>query len=283
MLSSDRAILTRHLTPDGPRWARGGQFLSRHFHLGLLLETSLAFLEVFLDSVETNEPALGPLLPPIEPSQEVWAAGVTYKRSRDAREEESSVKDVYERVYDAARPELFFKAIGARVVGHGMKIRVRRDSRWNVPEPELTLVINRELAIVGYSVGNDVSSRDIEGENPLYLPQAKVYDGSCALGPCIKLAAAEQLADVPIRLDVERGQRSIYSGHTRSSAMKRPLEELASYLGRELSFPEGAFLLTGTGIVPPDDFSLAAGDRVRIDVGDLRLENEVATNNEDQH
>jgi 2-dehydro-3-deoxy-D-arabinonate dehydratase len=283
MLSSDRAILTRHLTPDGPRWARGGQFLSRHFHLGLLLETSRAFLEVFLDSVETTEAALGPLLPPIEPSQEVWAAGVTYKRSRDAREEESSVKDVYERVYDAARPELFFKAIGARVVGHGMKIRVRRDSRWNVPEPELTLVINRELAIVAYSVGNDVSSRDIEGENPLYLPQAKVYDGSCALGPCLKLASAEQLADVPIRLDVERAQRSIYSGHTRSSAMKRPLEELAAYLGRELSFPQGAFLLTGTGIVPPDDFSLMAGDRVRIDVADLRLENEVAANNEDPH
>jgi 2-dehydro-3-deoxy-D-arabinonate dehydratase len=280
MPANDRALLTRHLTPDGPRWARGGMFLSRHFHLGLLLETSRAFLEVFLDSVETTEAALGPLLPPIEPSQEVWAAGVTYRRSREARAEESSVKDVYERVYDAARPELFFKAIGARVVGHGMKIRIRRDSRWNVPEPELTLVINRELSIVAYSVGNDVSSRDIEGENPLYLPQAKVYDGSCALGPCLHLASAEQLADVPIRLDVERAQKSIYSGHTRSSAMKRPLEELASYLGRELSFPEGVFLLTGTGIVPPDDFSLVAGDRVRIDVGDLRLENEVAANEE---
>jgi 2-dehydro-3-deoxy-D-arabinonate dehydratase len=261
-------------------------FLSRHFHLGLLLETSRAFLEVFLDGVETTEPAVGPLLPPIEPSQEVWAAGVTYRRSREARAEESSVKDVYERVYDAARPELFFKAVGARVVGHGMKIRIRRDSRWNVPEPELTLVLNRELSIVAYCVGNDVSSRDIEGENPLYLPQAKVYDGSCALGPCLHLASADQLADVPIRLDIMRGdvldERSIYSGHTRSSVMKRPLEELASYLGRELTFAEGAFLLTGTGIVPPVDVSLVAGDRVRIAVGELELENEVASN-EDQH
>jgi len=282
MSAHDRALLTRHLTPDGPRWARGGTFLSRHFHLGLLLETAHAFLEPFLESVETQERAVGPLLPPIEATHEVWAAGVTYKRSREARAEESQVKDVYERVYDAPRPELFFKAIGARVVGHGMKIRIRRDSRWNVPEPELTLVLNRELAVVAYCVGNDVSSRDIEGENPLYLPQAKVYDGSCALGPSLRISTSQQLADVPIRLNVERGGKSVYSGETRSSAMKRPLDELASYLGRELSFPQGAFLLTGTGIVPPDDFTLAPGDRVRIEVGELSLENEVASEQEER-
>jgi 2-dehydro-3-deoxy-D-arabinonate dehydratase len=280
MAPGDRSMLTRHLTAHGARWARGGYLLSEHFHLGLLLETPHAFFEAFLAGVETEEEAVGPLLPPIEPSQEVWAAGVTYLRSREARTAESQVKDVYEKVYDAERPELFFKAIGARVVGHGMKIRVRADSRWNVPEPELCLVLNRELSIVGYSAGNDVSSRDIEGENPLYLPQAKVYDGSCALGPCIRLAVPDQLRDLPIVLEVRRGSRLVFKGETRSSSMKRSLEDLAGYLGRELSFPGGAFLLTGTGIVPPEDFNLSPGDRVSIDVGGLKLENDVAANQE---
>ena len=270
--------LTRHSTPHGPRWARDGEFLAEGFRLGVLLELAPAFMFPFLDSVATRQPAIGPLLAPIEDDQEVWASGVTYKRSREARTEESTVKDVYERVYEANRPELFFKAIGRRVVGHGMQIRTRRDSQWNVPEPELTLVLNRSLEIIGYTAGDDVSSRDIEGENPLYLPQAKVYDGSCALGSAIHIATESALRDVPIRLSIRRGGQRAFEGETRSSAMKRTLGELASYLGRELSFPQGAFLMTGTGIVPGDGFSLAPGDVVRIEVADAVLENEVAAN-----
>jgi 2-dehydro-3-deoxy-D-arabinonate dehydratase len=268
--------LTRHSTPRGPRWALDGRFLAESFRLGLLLELSPAFVVPFLESVSSEDPASGPLLPPIEDDQEVWASGVTYKRSREARTHESEVKDVYEKVYEAKRPELFFKSPGWRVVGPGMRIRVRKDSQWSVPEPELTLVVNRFMEIVGYCAGNDVSSRDIEGENPLYLPQAKVYDGSCALGPAIHLVVEAQLADVHIELFITRDSKSVFKGHTKSSEMKRPLTELTRYLGQELSFPQGAFLMTGTGIVPPDGFNLQAGDLVRIRVGDATLENEVA-------
>jgi 2-dehydro-3-deoxy-D-arabinonate dehydratase len=232
----------------------------------------------FLDSIATHEPAAGPLLPPIEGDQEVWASGVTYKRSREARTQESAVKDVYEKVYVAERPELFFKANGHRVVGPGMQIRIRKDSKWNVPEPELTLVLNRSMEVIGYVAGNDVSSRDIEGENPLYLPQAKVYDGSCALGPAIYIATDSALGDVPIRLSITRAGKSVFDGQTRSSEMKRSLTDLAAYLGRELSFPQGVFLMTGTGIVPPDGFSMQPGDVVRIEVFEAVLENEVAKN-----
>jgi 2-dehydro-3-deoxy-D-arabinonate dehydratase len=268
--------LTRHSTSIGPRWARDGEYLAEGFRLGLLLELSPTFMFPFLDSIATREPAVGPLLAPIENEHEVWASGVTYKRSREARTQESTVKDVYERVYAATRPELFFKAPGHRVIGPGMQIRIRRDSEWNVPEPELTLVLNRSLEVIGYAAGNDVSSRDIEGENPLYLPQAKVYDGSCALGPAIFLSTEAALADVPIRLSIVRAGKLVFEGETRSSEMKRSLGELASYLGRELSFPQGAFLMTGTGIVPPDGFSLVPGDVVRIEVFEAVLENEVA-------
>jgi 2-dehydro-3-deoxy-D-arabinonate dehydratase len=268
--------LTRHSTPGGPRWARDGFFLRESFRLGLLLELSRDFIWPFLESVTTTEPAEGPLLAPVEPDQEVWAAGVTYKRSREARTRESVTKDVYERVYDAARPELFFKATGVRVMGPGMNIRVRKDSKWNVPEPELTLVLNRSLEVVGYTAGNDVSSREIEGENPLYLPQAKVYDGSCALGPALILTAEGALRDIPIQLTISRGKGTVFEGSTRSSEMKRSLTDLAAYVGRELSFPQGVLLMTGTGIVPPDGFSLKPGDRVRIQVADAVLENEVA-------
>lgn len=270
--------LTRHSTPSGARWARDGEFLAEGFRLGVLLELAPTFMFPFLDSVATREPAIGPLLAPIEDDQEVWASGVTYKRSREARTQESTVKDVYERVYEASRPELFFKAVGRRVVGHGMQIRIRRDSQWSVPEPELTLVLNRSLEVIGYTAGDDVSSRDIEGENPLYLPQAKVYDGSCALGSAIHIATEDALRDVPIRLSIRRAGQPAFAGETRSSTMKRTLSDLARYLGRELSFPQGAFLMTGTGIVPPDGFSLAPGDLVRIEVADAVLENEVAAN-----
>ena len=225
-------------------------------------------------ALATDESAAGALLPPIEPSQEVWASGVTYLRSRDARKAESATGDIYQKVYEAERPELFFKAAGWRVVGPGDAIRVRADSRWNVPEPELTLVINRHGEIVGYCAGNDVSSRDIEGENPLYLPQAKVYNGSCALGPGIELADSNSLRDLPIGLKIARGGQTVFEGETRTSRMKRSFEDLAVYLYRELEFPRGAFLMTGTGIVPHESFSLAPGDRVRVEVGDLVLENE---------
>lgn len=267
--------LTKHQAARDPRWALDGRLLAEDFQLGRLLELTGAAMPDFLRANTGTDAADGALLAPIDASGEVWAAGVTYLRSRVAREAESSVKDVYARVYEAERPELFFKSPGWRVSGHGVPIRVRRDSRWNVPEPELTLVINAHGEIVGFCAGNDVSSRDIEGENPLYLPQAKVYNGSCALGPGISLCGAEALRDLAIALVVRRAGRPIFTGATRTSQLKRPLQELADYLRRELDFPHGAFLMTGTGIVPPDDFSLAPGDSVHITIGELTLENEV--------
>jgi len=270
--------LTRRETPAGPRWALDDRFLPPDLRLGLLLQLPKAALGDLLRAIPRGEPATGKLLAPVEPVHEVWACGVTYLRSREAREAESMVKDVYTRVYEATRPELFFKASGARVVGPGMPIRVRDDSAWNVPEPELTLVVNAPGEIVGFCVGNDVSSRDIEGENPLYLPQAKVYDGSCALGPGILLNAPGEearLRELPITLTVSRGGSVVWEGETRTSQIKRPLEELVGYLRKELDFPAGTFLLTGTGIVPPPDFSMQRGDLVRITIGPLTLENEV--------
>jgi 2-dehydro-3-deoxy-D-arabinonate dehydratase len=214
-------------------------------------------------------------LAPLEAGHEVWAAGVTYLRSRQARETESSVKDIYARVYEAERPELFFKSTGWRVAGHGMPIRVRRDSRWNVPEPELTLAVNADGEIVAFCAGNDVSSRDIEGENPLYLPQAKVYRGSCAIGPGLVIDDGADIRDLPIRLEVERAGCIVVTGETRTARMKRSAEELVACLAMELDFPRGVFLMTGTGIVPPSEFSLAAGDRVRVTAGPVTLENHV--------
>jgi 2-dehydro-3-deoxy-D-arabinonate dehydratase len=267
--------LTRHQTTQGSCWALDGQALPPQFSLNLLLSVPADLKMDLLESLPTTGPVEGTLLPPLEPGQEVWASGVTYLRSREAREAESASKDVYEKVYDAERPELFLKATGWRVVGHAMPIRVRPDSRWNVPEPELTLVINAHGEIVGYCVGNDVSSRDIEGENPLYLPQAKIYNGSCALGPGIQLGEVGQLRDLAIQIDIVRQGDVIFRDETRSSRMKRSLEELAEYLTRELDFPDGVFLMTGTGIVPPDTFTLTPGDVVRITIASLTLENPV--------
>jgi 2-dehydro-3-deoxy-D-arabinonate dehydratase len=217
------------------------------------------------------------LLPPLD-KQEVWAAGVTYKRSQEARERESQgAARFYDLVYSADRPELFFKAPASRVVGPGGRVRIRRDSRWSVPEPELALVISPRLQIVGYTIGNDMSSRDIEGENPLYLPQAKIYDGACAVGPVITLAEAMPPAErVTISLTIERGGTRVFEGSTSLAQMKRTLPDLVAWLGKETSFPHGAVLLTGTGVVPPDDFTLAAGDRISIDISGIgRLTNEV--------
>jgi 2-dehydro-3-deoxy-D-arabinonate dehydratase len=220
----------------------------------------------------------GNLLAPIG-SQEVWAAGVTYYRSRSARMAESKDAgggDFYDRVYSAERPELFFKATPNRVAAPGTPVRIRSDAKWSVPEPELTLVINPRGQIVGYTAGNDMSSRDIEGENPLYLPQAKVYERSCALGPCV-LVTGEMLPDTTtIRLSIERGDNVAFAGESTLASLKRSPQTLVDYLFRENHFPNGAYLMTGTGIVPPDSFTLAPGDRVRITIDAIGLlENEV--------
>ena len=242
------------------------------------LEASLTSLTRRLGPVTSIAPGQN-LMPPIE-GQEVWAAGVTYFRSRTARMEEARTAgggDFYDRVYSADRPEIFFKASAHRVSGSGQRVRIRRDSRWNVPEPELAIAINSAAQIIGFTIGNDVSSRDIEGENPLYLPQAKVYDQCCGLGPCILIAEEPLDPSTEISLKVVRGEGVAFEGSTRLSEMKRSAEQLIDYLFRDNSFPRGCFLLTGTGIVPPDEFSLGAGDEVRITIEPIgTLINEVA-------
>jgi 2-dehydro-3-deoxy-D-arabinonate dehydratase len=207
------------------------------------------------------------LLAPID-RQEVWAAGVTYKRSKVARMEESQgASRFYDLVYDASRPELFFKASAHRVVAPGQPVRIRADAKWNVPEPELTLVLNSRMKLVGFTVGNDMSSRDIEGENPLYLPQAKVYDGCCALGPWITLVEAmPRREEIGIRLAVKREKTTVFSGETSIEQMHRTFEDLIGWLARDNSFPNGVLLLTGTGIVPKDEFTLAPGDLIEITI-----------------
>ena len=286
-------FLTKHQTAAGPRWAVDGYLLPATFSLSLLMELPNSTVAKFLQSIARGRESHAPLIAPIEAMQEVWACGVTYLRSRDARKEESSVKDVYQKVYEAERPEIFFKANGWRVVGHGAPIRIRADSAWNVPEPEMTLVVNAHGEIIGYCAGNDVSSRDIEGENPLYLPQAKMYDGACALGPGIQLCDVAELHSLSIAMEISRGVDAVstvtpnatlgtattgiaFSGETNTAQMKRKPEELVRYLYREMSFPHGAFVLTGTGIVPGSNFSLNHGDVVRITVGEMTLENVVA-------
>ena len=269
-------LLTRHQTDQGPRWAADHQFLTDNFDLRMLLAMPREDMRPFIDHTLTDESAGGPLLAPIEMTQEVWGCGVTYQRSREARRAESSMGDVYDRVYAAERPELFFKSIGWRVVGHQQLVHIRTDSAWNVPEPELTLIINQHQEIAGYTIGNDLSARSIEGENPLYLPQAKTYNASCALGPGLQLLDdVELLRDMSITLEIVRASRSVYRGETRTSRIERSYEDLLAYLFRELSFPYGVLLMTGTGIVPPDDFTLAADDIVTITIDALTLENTV--------
>ncbi len=205
-------------------------------------------------------------------SQEVWASGVTYLRSKTARMEESKDSgggDFYDKVYDADRPELFFKATAARTVGHNEGIRIRQDAAWNVPEPELTLFVNAQNKIAGYTIGNDVSSRDIEGENPLYLPQAKSYDKSAAIGPGILVLQDKIDLSTQITLKIERDHVVVFEQNTQLNQMKRNLEELVKYLTLECTFPKGCFLMTGTGIVPPDDFTLHKGDRVYIIIDNI--------------
>lgn len=209
----------------------------------------------------------GRVLNPLD-RQEVWAAGVTYWRSRQARMEESdTASKIYDLVYEAERPELFFKATPHRVVGPGGEIAVRQDSKWSVPEPELAVLLDSKLNFVGFTVCNDVSSRDIEGANPLYLPQAKVYDGCCAVGPAILLGdSLPEKPELRMECTIKRDGLEVFHGGATTAQLKRTLPELIGYLGRSNSFPEGVLLSTGTSIVPPDDFTLQAGDLVEIEI-----------------
>lgn len=210
------------------------------------------------------------VLPPVG-RQEIWAAGVTYFRSKVGRQEESKNAgggDFYARVYEAQRPELFFKSPSYRAVGHGDKVRIRKDSTWNVPEPELTLVISAAGKIVGYTIGNDMSSRSIEGENPLYLPQAKCYDKSASVGPCVFITDKPLPEDTSIMLEIMRGTK-VFEGRTGINQIKRSFDELVSYLYMETSFPHGCLLMTGTGIVPPNDFTLQKNDEIRITIDSI--------------
>ncbi len=229
---------------------------------------------------QAGDPSMRPeghLLPPLA-SQEIWAAGVTYFRSRDARMEESESSGgdrFYDMVYEAERPELFFKATPARCRGHLDKVCIRSDSTWDVPEPELTLAISSTGKVFGYTIGNDMSSRSIEGENPLYLPQAKVYKGSCAIGPCLVVGSLPE-GQAKIAIEIRRGDEVAFSGETEVSQIKRSFEELAQFLFHDNEFPHGALLMTGTGIVPDSGFTLAKGDVIRIGIdGAGELENQV--------
>ena len=219
------------------------------------------------------------LLPPVE-QQEVWAVGVTYLRSKKARMEESDFSaTAYDKVYAAPRPELFFKSLPEKVVGPGGAVGIRRDAQWNVPEPELAFVLTSRGRIAGFTVGNDMSSRDIEGENLLYLPQAKIYDRACALGPCVTVGASEAEArQWTIQIEIRRGSAVVFDGETSVERIKRNFQEMVDYLFRSQTFPHGAVLLTGTGIVPADDFTLQPGDLVRINISGIgTLENPVTT------
>ncbi|MDN3655427.1 fumarylacetoacetate hydrolase family protein [Ferruginibacter paludis] len=211
------------------------------------------------------------ILPPIG-SQEVWAAGVTYLRSRDARMEESEdtgAADCYQRVYEAERPELFFKSLPHRVSGHGQLVNIRKDSKWDVPEPELALYINSRGAIQAYTIGNDMSSRSIEGENPLYLPQAKMYERSAALGPCLLVLDEPIALSTSIAITIHRNGEKMFDDATTLANLKRSLPELAGWLYKEMDFAHGAFLMTGTCVVPPNDFTLQAGDVVNISISGI--------------
>jgi 2-dehydro-3-deoxy-D-arabinonate dehydratase len=232
-------------------------------------------LPAYLAGLDGLQPAdeawMNELLAPIV-HQEVWAAGVTYFRSRTARMEEAKTGSgghFYDLVYAAERPELFFKSAPWRVVGPGGTVRIRRDAFWNVPEPELALLISRGGQIVGYTAGNDMSSRDIEGENPLYLPQAKLYDGACALGPALVIASGPPPRETRIALEIRRAGDTVFSASTSLAEMKRDPASLVEYLYREMSFPHGCVLLTGTGIVPPDDFTLQQGDEIGVTIDEV--------------
>lgn len=250
-----------------------------NWHELIVRDDLSSYLESQFRKLKSSEqPPEDAILPPIG-LQEVWAAGVTYYRSRTARMEESHAAgggSFYDRVYSAERPELFFKASPHRVVGAGTAVHIRKDSKWNVPEPELALLVTPSGKLAGYTIGNDMSSRDIEGENPLYLPQAKVYNRSCALGPCILVSDIPCAPETRIQMEILREGNAAFTGETTLAQMKRTPQLLIDYLFRENSFPNGCFLLTGTGIIPPDSFTLQPGDLIRISIDEIgTLENSV--------
>lgn len=275
------AALFRVRLPDGSaRLARGSvelgpeSLLSADWTIDRLLAAGAGALEACLASTREASAEGLTILAPVE-NQEVWAAGVTYQRSREARVAESIEPSVYDRVYEAARPELFLKSVGWRVRGPGETVGIRADSTWDVPEPELTLVIAADGAIVGYTIGNDMSSRSIEGDNPLYLPQAKIYASACAIGPAI-VPASMLRPPFGIRVEIQRDGAAPVSEATNTARLNRTPDELVGYLMRALPFPVGALLMTGTGAVPGPDFTLRAGDVVRISIDGLgMLENRV--------
>ncbi|MBN2011902.1 fumarylacetoacetate hydrolase family protein [candidate division KSB1 bacterium] len=233
------------------------------------LFNSVQRLTSSLTSIENGKRLIETELEPPILSQELWASGVTYYNSKLGRQEESKAAgggDFYAHVYEAERPELFFKANANRIVGSGGKVRIRQDSSWDVPEPELTLVITSTGKIVGYTIGNDMSSRSIEGENPLYLPQAKTYDGCAALGPCVYVTKEPLPPDTTIYLEIHRDDNSIFTGNVQISQIKRTFDELVTFLYRECTFPFGSLLMTGTGVVPPNTITLKSGDEIHITV-----------------
>jgi 2-dehydro-3-deoxy-D-arabinonate dehydratase len=228
-------------------------------------------IEKLIASLPVMDDTEGDPLPPVG-SQELWACGVTYLRSKVGRQEESKVSggaDFYAKVYEAERPEVFFKSTAHRIVGHKAKVNIRKDSTWDVPEPELTLVVTSSGKIVGYTIGNDMSSRSIEGENPLYLPQAKTYDCCAALGPCIYVTDKPLDAATKIRLAINRDDKTVFEGMVGIDQMKRTVEELVSFVYRECSFPHGCLIMTGTGIVPGSDFTLKSGDEIKISIDNI--------------
>ena len=231
--------------------------------ISLLLKTG--------DAVKTNQVTESEILAPVG-KQELWACGVTYLRSKVGRQEESKLSggaDFYAKVYEADRPEVFFKANANRIVGHNEKVNIRKDSTWDVPEPELTLVVTSSGKIIGYTIGNDMSSRSIEGENPLYLPQAKTYDGCAAVGPCIYVTDEPLDTKTMIHLEIKRKNNTVFTDHIAISQMKRTLEELVSFVYRECSFPDGCLIMTGTGIVPGSEFTLQSGDEIQIAIDNI--------------
>src|SRR6187431_2908538 len=228
--------------------------------------------DIILVIKKRDNSVLEDILAPIGSQQELWACGVTYLRSKVGRQEESKASggaDFYGKVYEAERPEVFFKSTPHRIVGHNAFVRVRKDSTWDVPEPELTLVVTSSGKIIGYTIGNDMSSRSIEGENPLYLPQAKTYDACAALGPCIYITENPLPPDTMIRLQIRRNNAAAFEGEIAISQIKRTLEELVSFVFRECSFPNGCFIMTGTGIVPGSDFTLKSGDEINISIDNI--------------
>lgn len=231
-----------------------------------IYKETLALIDRLKPISDSSDLLKNELLAPIG-TQEIWATGVTYMRSKSARMEESKDAgggDFYDRVYDAERPELFFKSVASRAVGPGQKIRIRKDSNWNVPEPELTLMISSSSKIIGYTIGNDMSSRDIEGQNPLYLPQAKTYDKSAAIGPCIYISESPLDLNSGIEIEIIRNNKQVFSGEVSINQIRRKLTDIVEFLFRETTFHVGCFLMTGTGIVPPNDFTLRIGDQIKI-------------------